>query len=211
MKSIWRRVLILAALVVIFETVLLYAINKAHADETPTPEIVVITMPPTPTPLPVTPPISTTATVIIEDSTTTISIVPQYDYPAEDARCLSRAVWSVCPENPTMDTRQAFMELVQNREDDDSGDFADGIRWILLQGEEFKDYDPDAYRSKLNNELADLVMREWIYTKVTGDRSYRLVPADGLYCDFYSVDGWDYIKVYNRAGDVVYDSGVTLP
>lgn len=203
MKVIWRRVLILAALVVIFEAILLYVISTARADEEPVVTIEFVATPsPTPMPVPTAAP-TPTPTVTPE--------LPEYDYPAEDTRCLSRGIWSVCPASPTYNTKLAFCELVQNREDDTSGDFSDGIRWILLQGNEFPSYDPDAYRSHTNNEVADHAMRTWIYATVTGDRSYRLVPVDGLYCDFYRAGGWDYIKIYNRAGDVVYDSGVPSP
>lgn len=198
MKDLWKRVLLIAVLALIYWTVLLWAV-PALADENGV-EIVTIELSPTPTPTPLTPPPAT-------PTPTPRSELPVYDYSAEDARCLSRGIWSVCPANPTRDTKLAFCELVQNREDDASGDFDDGIRWILLQGNEFPSYDPDAYRSRENNAIADYAMRSWIYAAVTGDRSFRLLPPEGLYCDFYRLDGWDYIKIYNRAGDVVYDSG----
>lgn len=184
----------------LYALLLLWAIPTLADGEV---EIITIELSPTPSPSPMTPPPATpTPTPVTRPE------LPSYDYPAEDARCLSRGIWSVCPASPTHDTKLAFCELVQNREDDTSGDFDDGIRWILLQGNEFPSYDPDAYRSHANNEIADYAMRSWIYATVTGDRSYRLVPEDGLYCDFYRIHGWDYIKIYNRTGVVVYDSGI---
>lgn len=188
---------------------LLKSTTLADSEPTPTPSetpvIVVFEVQATPTPIPMTPPPS--VTIIIATPTPTIEL-PAYDYPAEDRRCLSRGMWSVCPANPTRETKIAFAELVQNRVDDDSGDFEDTIRWVLLQGNEFMDYNPDAYLSKENNMLADYAMRTWIYARVTGDRSLRLVSQDGLYCDFYGANGYDYIRVYNRDGAVVYDSGL---
>lgn len=197
MKKLHRRVLLVVALAMIYEAVLLWSIPALADGDV---QIIEIELSPTPTPMPLTPPPET-------PTPTPRPELPEYDYPAEDIRCLSRGIWSVCPANPTHDTKIAFCELVQNRVDDSSGDFEDAIRWVLLQGNEFPSYDADAYRSHENNEIADYVMRTWIYADVTGDRSYRIAPADGLYCDFYGKDGWDYIKIYNRAGDVVYDSG----
>lgn len=197
MKKLHRRVLLVVALAMIYEAVLLWSIPALADGDV---QIIEIELSPTPTPMPLTPPPET-------PTPTPRPELPEYDYPAEDIRCLSRGIWSVCPANPTHDTKIAFCELIQNRVDDDSGDFEDTIRWVLLQGNEFPSYDTDAYRSHENNEIADYAMRAWIYASVTGDRSYRLTPCDGLYCDFFSVDGWDYIKIYNRAGDVVYDSG----
>lgn len=197
MKLIKRRVTLIIVLALIYECVLLWAMPALADGET---GIVVIKIIPTPTPMPMTPPPAT-------PTPTPRPELPNYDYQADDARCLSRGIWSVCPASPTRKTKLAFCELVQNRVDDASGDFEDAIRWVLLQGNEFMDYDPDAYRSHTNNEIADYAMRSWIYATSTGDRSYRLVPPEGLYCDFYRVKGWDYIKIYNRAGDVVYDSG----
>ncbi len=201
MKKLWKRVLLIAVLALIYWVILLRA-APTLADSGV--EIVTIEISPTPSPTPMpapseTPEPTATPTARLEP--------PTYDYPAEDARCLSRGIWSVCPANPTHNTKLAFCELVQNREDDVSGDFDDGIRWILLQGNEFPSYDPDAYRSKENNAIADYAMRSWICAAITGDRSFRLVPQDGLYCDFYRVKGKDYITIYNRAGDIVYDSG----
>lgn len=197
MKKLHRRVLLVVALAMIYEAVLLWSIPALADGDV---QIIEIELSPTPTLIPLTPPPETPAPTPRPE-------LPEYDYPAEDIRCLSRGIWSVCPANPTHDTKIAFCELVQNRVDDSSGDFEDAIRWVLLQGNEFPSYDPDAYRSHENNEIADYAMRTWIYSDVTGDRSYRLTPSDGLYCDFYGKDGWDYIIIYNRAGDVVYDSG----
>jgi hypothetical protein len=197
-----RLVLTILALTCLYLVMLLCAIPAMAEQQPEAAPVITIEYSPTPSPTPVPPP----STSPVAPATPTPEL-PDYDYPAEDARCLSRAIWSVCPRNPTHDTRVALCELVQNRVDDDSGDFEDTPRWVLLQGNEFPSYDPDAYRSRENNEIADYAMRTWIYATVTGDRSYRLVPSEGLYCDFYRRSGWDYIKIYNRAGDVVYDSG----
>ena len=202
MKKLWKRVLLIAVLALIYCVILLWAVPTL-ADAV---EIVTIEISPTPSPTPMPAP-SATPTAAPTPTPTPRIEPPQYDYPAEDLRCLSRGIWSVCPANPTRNTKLAFCELVQNREDDVSGDFDDGLRWILLQGNEFPSYDPDAYRSTENNEIADYAMRSWICAAITGDRSFRLVPPDGLYCDFYRTKGKDYILIYNRARDVVYDSG----
>lgn len=197
MQRLLRKTLLIVALAMIYEGILLWAIPALAEEET---QVIWIEIVPTPTPTPMPAPPAT-------PKPTPTTELPIYEYPAEDARCLSRGIWSVSPASPTRKTRLAFCELVQNRVDDASGDFEDSIRWVLLQGNEFKDYDPDAHRSETNNEVADYAMRSWIYAKATGDRTYRLVPQDGLYCDFYRLDGRDYIKIYNRTGDVVYDSG----
>jgi hypothetical protein len=200
-KALRRHVITLIILALVFVAFLLWAI-PALADEAA--PVITIEYSPTPSPTPLPPPSTLPVPPVTPTPTPEL---PDYDYPSEDARCLSRGIWSVCPRNPTHDTRVALCELVQNRVDDSSGDFEDSVRWVLLQGNEFPSYDPDAHRSQENNEIADYAMRAWIYAAVTGDRSYRLVPPEGLYCDFYRLDGWDYIKIYNRAGDVVYDSG----
>lgn len=203
MRTLWKRVLLIAVLALIYLIILLWAV-PVLADSGV--EIITIEISPTPSPTPMPAP-SATPNIPATPTPTPRPEPPTYDYPAEDARCLSRGIWSVCPANPTHDTKLAFCELVQNREDDVSGDFDDGIRWILLQGNEFPSYDTDAYRSHENNAIADYAMRSWICAAITGDRSFRLVPPEGLYCDFYRVKGKDYITIYNRAGDVVYDSG----
>lgn len=203
MKKLWKRVLLIAVLALIYWIALLWA-APTLADSGL--EIITIEISPTPPPSPIPAP----SAAPTQSPTQTPEVRPEppyYDYPAEDLRCLSRGIWSVCPANPTYETKLAFCELVQNREDDTSGDFEEGIRWILLQGNEFPSYDPDAYRSSENNAIADYAMRSWIHASTTGDQSYRLVPSNGLYCDFYRPNGLDYIKVYNRAGDIVYDSG----
>lgn len=178
------------------------AFSLAAAEPTaaplPTPELtpVVINLVATPTPRRLTPPPKTPKPDL-----------PEYDYPSEDARALSRGAWSVCPKRPTPNTKLAFMELVQNRVDDESGLYENTPPEVLRQAGEFLDYDPKAYRSIENEKLADIAMRSWIFAELTGNRCYRLTPTTGLLCDFYHKDGWDYIKIYNRAGEVVYDSG----
>ena len=169
-------------------------------------EIVDIIMIITPTPTP--PPAPTPAPTVRPD----IAALPFYSYDSADMRCLSRGIWSVTPENPTWETKVAFCELVQNRVDDESGTYADTIRYVLLQGHgtnhaEFADYEPDAHRSEQNDEIADYAMRTWIHAKTTGDRSYRLVPPTGVCCDFYEKNGKNYILVYDRNDNIVYDSG----
>jgi len=198
-KKLWNRVLLVAVLTMTYWAILLWAMPAlAEGDAA----VVTIELVPTPTPtqIPLTPPPPL-------PTPTPHPSLPTYDYPTDDARCLSRGLWSICPASPTRGTKIAFCELVQNRVDDQSGDFEDTIRSVLQQSGEFLDYDPRAYRSRENNSIADYAMRSWIFASVVGDRSYRTVPQDGLYCDFYRVNGWDFIKIYNRAGDVVYDSG----
>ena len=196
MQKLKRKSLLIVALALLYIALMLWAM-PALADDT---TVITIEIVPTPSPTPMTPPPATPSPTPHPD-------LPDYDYHDEDARALSRGLWSVCPASPTRATKIAFCELVQNRVDDNSGDFADTVCKALQQGGEFLDFDPHAYRSRENNEIADYTMRSWIYASVTGDRSYRITPADGLYCDFYRVNGWDFIKIYNRAGDVVYDSG----
>ena len=135
--------------------------------------------------------------------------LPDYEVASADLRSLSSALWSICPAKPTISTKQAFCELVQNRVDDASGDFKDTVPDVLLQPHEFLDYDARAYRSRENNAIAEYTLQAWLYAELTGNRVFRLLPRDGLYCDFYRLDGWDYIKVYNRAGEIVFDSGIT--
>lgn len=129
--------------------------------------------------------------------------LPDYQVSSKDVRALASALWSVCPARPTDSTKIAFCELVQNR----IGVFEDTIPKVLAQPHEFLDYDAHAYRSRENTAIAEYALRSHLFAELTGDRCYRLVPQDGLFCDFYRLDGWDYIKIYNRAGDVVYDSG----
>jgi len=193
MKRFSTKLIALFALVVLF----VGAAPAASADEIEIVDIVPVVTP-TPVPIPVPTPVPT--------PTPDPAKLPHYAYDEADARCLSRAIWSVTPMNPTWETKVAFCEVVQNRVDDDSGVFEDDIRHVLLQGNEFMDYDPDANRSPRNNEIADYVMRTWIHAK-NGDRSYRLVPASGVKCSFYEIAGKDYIKIYDMSGNTVYDSG----
>ena len=177
------------------------ASRRTHAEES---GIIVIVVVPTPEPRS-TPSPSPVPTLEVID--TPRPELPLYDYPAEDARCLSRGIWSVCPVNPTASTRLAFCEVVQNRVDDQSGAYANSVRYVLLQRGEFLDYRPDCVRSKQNNAVADYAMRSWMHAQLTGDRSYRLTPASGVMCKFYSVLGADYIIVMDRYGAAVFDSG----
>lgn len=152
---------------------------------TPTPNAPTLTPPPTPTPRPE---------------------LPAYTYDEADMRCLSRAIWSITPKNPTRNTKLALCEVIQNRVDDDNGVYKDDVRQVLLQRGEFLDYDPEAYRSEENDRIADYAMRSWMAARL-GDRSYRLTPASGVMCSFYRVKRLDYIMVYDKDGNVVYDSG----
>lgn len=130
--------------------------------------------------------------------------LPECDYDDAAARCLSRAIYSVTPRNPTYATRIALAEVVQNMVDD--GRYKDTIRYTLLMDSEFPSYDPDAYRSEINNEVADIVMRSWAAAQ-GGDRQYRLTPATGVRFAFYNSAGSDYIIVYDWDWNVVFDSG----
>lgn len=190
-------------LVALCALLLLFPFAISLADDV---EIIVIDIVPTTTPVPVcmTPPPPTPEPTPLPD-------LPDYDYDKSWSRALSRGTWSVCPDKPTESTKHAFCEVILNRVDDETGDFKDDAPHVLSQGNEFMDYDSDAFRSRENDAIADYVMRAWTYYHVTGSRAYMLTPADGLYCDFYEKpdnNGWDYIKVYNRAGDIVFDSGL---
>ena len=197
MQKLKRRSLLIVAGTLLYVALMLWVMPTLAEDET---AVITIELEATPSPTPMTPPPATPTPTPRPD-------LPDYDYRIDDLRALSRGLWSVCPASPTRATKLAFCELVQNRVDDNSGDFEDDIGRVLQQGGEFLDYDSHAYRSRENNEIADYAMRSWIFASVMGDRSYRLTPTDGLFCDFYRRDGWDFIKIYNRAGDVVYDSG----
>lgn len=179
---------------------LLILVGAAPAASAEGVDIVDIVVVVTPTPAPV--PAPTPEPKPLPD----FSELPNYSYDDADARCLSRGIWSVTPKNPTFETKLAFCEVVQNRVDDESGVFEDSIRYVLLQNGEFEDYDPDAYRSDRNNEIADYAMRAWQHAK-NGDRSYRLVPASGVKCSFYEIGEKSYIKVFDMDGNTVYDSG----
>lgn len=164
-------------------------------------DVVTLTLLPTPTPEPAATPVPTPMpTIALPDFAT----LPQCDYDDADARCLSRAIYSVTPRNPTYATRIALAEVVQNMVDD--GRYKDTIRYTLLMDSEFPSYDPDAYRSEINNEVADIVMRSWMAAK-DGDRQYRLTPATGVRFAFYNEKGADYIIVYDWDWNVVFDSG----
>lgn len=154
----------------------------------------------TPTPSPV--PVPTPAPTPKPDP----AKLPCYAYDEADLRCLSRAIWSITPKNPTWETKLALCEVVLNRVEDESGVFENSVRYVLLQKGEFRDYDPEAHRSERNDEIADYALRAWIHAK-NGDRSYKLVPPSGVKCSFYSVGNTDYIEVYDMNGNVVYDSG----
>ena len=131
MRTSLRYLMILSAFC---PMVLLWSVGMARADEpAPTPAVVIVVLAATPTPTPI--PLPAPSVPPIPTATPRPEL-PDYAYPAEDARCLSRGIWSVCPRNPTRLTKRAFCELAQNRVDDDSGDFEDSIRWVLLQGNE---------------------------------------------------------------------------
>lgn len=167
-------------------------------------EPVVITLElaePTTTPAPTATPVpERKPTIALPDFAT----LPECDYDDAAARCLSRAIYSVTPRNPTYATRIALAEVVQNMVDD--GRYKDTIRYTLLMDSEFPSYDPDAYRSEINNEVADIVMRSWAAAQ-GGDRQYRLTPATGVRFAFYNEKGADYIIVYDWDWSVVFDSG----
>lgn len=173
--------------------------HAAFADEQtrPTPEIVVLELVPTPTAEPTPIPVPT-------PTPTERPALPDYDYDDADARCISRAIWSCVPIGATYDTKLAFAEVVQNMVAD--GRYKDTVRYTLLMDTEFPSYDPDAYRSEINNEVADIVMRSWAAAQ-GGDRQYRLTPATGVRFAFYNEKGADYIIVYDWDWSVVFDSG----
>lgn len=170
-------------------------------EEQPEVSVVTIAIVPTPTPAPALPAPPTPVPTVRPE-------LPGYSYDEADMRCLSRGIWSVTPSSPSYNTKLAFCEVVQNRVDDDSGAYADSIRYVLLQPNEFLDYDPDAHRSDENDAIAGYAMRSWAAAQL-GDRSYRLTPKSGVMCDFYSKDSYDYIIVKDKDGNVVYDSEVS--
>ena len=150
--------------------------------------------------------------------------LPTYDYPLEEARNISRAIWSGTPEMPTYKTKMAYAEIPQNMVDDYKKreqnhepiqNYKENIRYTLLMKTEFPSFDPYCYknidqldpRRVQNDEIADYVMRSWYYANITGDRSYRLTPQSGVRYSFYNVDGYDYIRVYDLNWELVYNSG----
>ena len=191
----------------------------------PNPEIVVLTtIPPlsTVTPTPELTPVS----IIIETPVPTPEL-KDYDYPEYEANRISRAIFSVTPENPTYETKKAFAEIPQNMVDDYKQReknkekiqyYREDITSNLLMETEFPSYDGSCYknlvygdeRKKINDEIADYVMRSWYYATITGNRSYRITPQSGVRYSFYNVNGWDYIKIYDLDWNIVYDSGKEL-
>ena len=147
-----------------------------------------------------------------------------YDYPGYEKDRISKAIFSVTPESPTEKTKIAFAEIPQNMVDDYKKREANhekiqyyrkDITSNLLMKTEFPSFNGDCYknlpredeRKKMNDEIADYVMRSWYYANITGDRSYRLTPQSGVRYNFYNIDGWDYIKIYDLEWNLVYDSG----
>lgn len=211
-----RRVCdILIVLLIAILMLILTGAQFAQADETGEPEIVIITIAatPTPTPTPMLP-------AALEPTTNAVITTPApgaeswrdgfYDglpflpYDEASGRCTSRAIWSVVPKGATKITKIAFAEIPQNMVDD--GRYKDTIRYTLLMETEFPGYEPDAYRSPENNEIADLVMRSWECRK-QGNDEYRLLPANALRYSFYRSNGNVYIEVYDFDWNVVFDSG----
>lgn len=179
----------------------LFSFTNAEGEgiDTNDPGIVVLSILPTTTPEPV------YATPAPTPEPTQKPELPNYDYASEDARCISRAIWSVTPSHPTAKTKQAFAEIVQNMVDD--GRYKDTVRYTFLMDTEFPSYDPEAHRSSENDSIADYVMRSWTHAKLTGDWSYRLTPSSGVRYSFYNRGGLDYIVVYDWDWNTVYDSG----
>lgn len=177
------------------------------------------TVPPLSTPTPYLTPI-----IVVTPSPTPTIELRDYDYPKEEARDISRAIWSGTPNMPTYNTKKAYAEIPQNMVDDYKKrenaqekiqNYRENIRYNLLMDTEFPSYNQYCYRNiddfderKIeNDEISDYVMRSWYYATITGDRSYRLTPQSGVRYSFYNVDGWDYIIVYDLNWNMVYDSG----
>ena len=185
-------------------------------EPTPAPTEIVVTPEPTiqvfeikiiatPTPVPI--PASTPEPTPVPDP----ALLPYYEFDKGEARCLARAMWSLTGKYVSDETKIALCEVIQNRVDYAGETFPDTIRYVLLQGRgtdhpEFGGYDPKAEVSEKNSELAAYVMRTWMHAR-EGDRSYRLVPPEGVRCKIYKIDGRDYIKVYDIDWNLVYDNG----
>ena len=219
-----KKIVILCLLIlssVLFGIYLISSPNKAEAailESTPD-VFIVTTVEPSSTPTPYLTPIQ-----IITPSPTPTFELREYDYPKEEARDISRAIWSGTPEQPTYNTKKAYAEIPQNMVDDYKRReknnekiqyYRENIRYCLLMDTEFPSFNSKCYknidefdkRRLENDEIADYVMRSWWYANITGDRSYRLTPQSGVRYSFYNVDGWDYIRVYDLNWDLVYDSG----
>lgn len=197
-----------------------FQMNAKAANVEPEPSVIIITtVPPSSTPKP-----DLTPVVMITPSPTPTPELPIYDYPEEEGRGLSKAIFSGTPSNPTIKTKQAFAEIPQNMVDDykkreanheEIQYYKENIRYTLLMKTEFPSYDGSCYnnvrlddeRRIINDQIADYVMRTWYYSTITGDRSYRLTPIDGVRYSFYRSNGWDYIIVYDLNWNIVYDSG----
>lgn len=169
-------------------------------------EVVIIQLaPPTPTPVPIPAPTPEPA------PTPDPADLPCYSYDEGEARCLSRAMWSITGKKVPDETKIILCEVIQNRVDYEGDTFPDSIRYVLLQGKgtdhpEFGDYDPEAHRSEENDKLADYVMRTWIHSHKV-DRSYRIIPKEGVRCQIYKINEKDYIKVYDINWNLLYDNG----
>ena len=216
---------VIVFLVIIFVILLaIYLLGSPSSAEAAilesTPDVFIFTtVPPSSTPTPYLTPIP-----VVTPSPTPTFELREYDYPKEEARNISKAIWSGTPEQPTYNTKKAYAEIPQNMVDDykkreqnneKTQYYRENVRYCLLMDTEFPSFDQSCYRNidefderKLeNDEIADYVMRSWWYANITGDRSYRLTPQSGVRYSFYNVDGWDYIKVYDLNWDLVYDSG----
>ena len=212
-------------LVIIFVVLLaIYLLGSPSSAEAAilesTPDVFIFTtVPPSSTPTPY-----LTSIPVVTPSPTPTFELREYDYPKEEARNISKAIWSGTPEQPTYNTKKAYAEIPQNMVDDyhkreQNNEkiqyYRENVRYCLLMDTEFPSFDQYCYRNidkfderKLqNDEIADYVMRSWYYATITGDRSYRLTPQSGVRYSFYNVDGYDYIIVYDLEWNVVYDSG----
>lgn len=219
-----RKNIIIFLLIVLVILTGIYLINspvraKAAILES-TPDVFIFTtVLPSSTPTPYLTPI-----IVVTPSPTPTFELRDYDYPKDEARNISRAIWSGTPEMPTYNTKKAYAEIPQNMVDDykkreQSNEkiqyYRKNIQYCLLMDTEFPSFNSLCYKNidslderKLeNDEIADYVMRSWWYANITGDRSYRLTPQSGVRYSFYNVDGWDYILVYDLEWNLVYDSG----
>ena len=190
------------------------AIPESNADV-----FVFTTVKPSSTPTPYLTPVQ-----VVTPSPTPTFALRDYNYPKDEARDISCAIWSGTPGMPTYNTKKAYAEIPQNMVDDHKEReknqekvqyYRETLRQNLLMDTEFPSFNPRCYknidafdkRRLENDEIADYVMRSWWYANITGDRSYRLTPKSGVRYSFYNVDGWDYIIVYDLDWNTVYDSG----
>lgn len=204
MNKIWKFIIILFAILLIGCCVKYSRAEGSEESEEGVEVFIFQLAPPTPTPEPI--PVPTPEPTPIPDP----AKLPSYTYDDGEARCLARAMWSLTGYHVGENTKLALCEVIQNRVDYEGDTFPDTIRYVLLQGRgsdhpEFDGYDPKAKITDTNEEIAAYAMRAWIHAQ-KGDRSYRIVPENGVRYDIIKVNNKDYIRVYDIDWNVVYEN-----